>query len=166
MKTVFLLSLILLLIFVGCSSKFLINPDNNKDKLFLSRISTENNAVVTLMNRSKINVKNIDINPDTTKWLNLETKNIDCYKTSKIFSISFTKRWKGVFEGFGLGFLSGAVTGMTIGLASGNDPPGWFALTASEKALYLGLALGTVGGVLGIPIGALVGSKSIYYIEK
>lgn len=49
-----------------------------------------------------------------------------------------------------IGLGAGAATGALIGLVSGDDPPGWFAFTAEEKALGL--------GVIFAPVGALVGA--------
>ncbi|GEM_PF-5299391 len=37
--------------------------------------------------------------------------------------------------------LIGGAAGVLIGLASGDDPPGWFSMTAEEKALLLGGSL-------------------------
>jgi small nuclear ribonucleoprotein (snRNP)-like protein len=57
-------------------------------------------------------------------------------------------------QGLELGFLSGAATGGVIGLLSGDDEKGWFAMTAEEKAL-----LGALGfGILGMSIGGIAGA--------
>ena len=47
------------------------------------------------------------------------------------------------------GLLIGAGTGLVIGFASGDDPPGWYSMTAGEKASVGALILGMVGGILG-----------------
>lgn len=52
-------------------------------------------------------------------------------------------------RGAGYGALIGLGFGAIGGLISGDDPPGWFALTAGQKAIGY--------GILGIPVGALVG---------
>jgi hypothetical protein len=53
-----------------------------------------------------------------------------------------------------IGFVIGAATGAIAGFASGDDPPGFFALTAGEKALAVGLFGGAVGTITGLIIGA------------
>jgi hypothetical protein len=53
----------------------------------------------------------------------------------------------------GVGFLIGAGSGVLIGLASGDDEPGWFSFTAEEKAAMIGVGLGLTGGVVGLVIG-------------
>ena len=62
-------------------------------------------------------------------------------------------RWA---EGWARGLLIGGGAGAVIGLASGNDPPGFLSFTAPEKALVLGIA----GGVFGSTLGALIGAAS------
>lgn len=96
---------------------------------------------------------------------------------------SFTiKRKNSVLRGTLIGFGIGAVTGIIIGLASGDDPimsypdPGndpfglgtfvagihnAFAMTAGQKAVAGGLFLGTSGAVVGAIIGAVAKKKFI-----
>jgi hypothetical protein len=63
------------------------------------------------------------------------------------------KKSSKVLLGLGIGVLSGAAFGATLGLVSGDDT-GWFAFSAEEKA-----ALGAVGlGVLGLAIGGITGA--------
>jgi hypothetical protein len=64
-------------------------------------------------------------------------------------------RGAGALRGAGLGFLFGGLGGGVVGYASGDDDPGcWFCLTAKENAVLLGVALGTVGAVVGTAVGA------------
>jgi hypothetical protein len=60
-------------------------------------------------------------------------------------------------RGLGYGAGGGAVLGVVLGLASGDDPDScWlFCMTAGEKAALAGASLGIVGGVLGLVAGAL-----------
>jgi hypothetical protein len=91
---------------------------------------------------------------------------------------SFTLRRKGsVGRGALIGFCAGALTGVIIGLASGddkiqgpsdNDPWGIgaavsnaFAMTAGEKAVAGGILLGSTGAVVGMLIGAIAKKKFI-----
>lgn len=61
-------------------------------------------------------------------------------------------------KGLGMGTLVGAGTGAVLGLASGDDPPGFLAFTAGEKALVLGVFFGATGAVVGLIAGALTRS--------
>jgi hypothetical protein len=55
--------------------------------------------------------------------------------------------------GLGIGLLAGAASGAAIGHSGGDDKPGWWSLTAGQKA-SLG---GVTGGVLGALFGGLFG---------
>lgn len=59
------------------------------------------------------------------------------------------RRKASTVRGLGYGALIGFGIGAIAGLASGDDPSGWFAYTAEQKAI--------VAGVLGIPVGAVIG---------
>ncbi len=59
-------------------------------------------------------------------------------------------------EGAGIGLLVGAATGAIIGLASGDDEPGFITWTAEQKAGVGAVLLGGVGGVIGLIAGATI----------
>jgi hypothetical protein len=96
--------------------------------------------------------------------------------TENINSISF-KRKNSVLRGALIGLGVGALTGVIIGLASGDDPvepvpndpigaivvsfSNSFAMTAGEKAVAGGLALGVGGTIVGVIIGAIAHKKFI-----
>ena len=86
------------------------------------------------------------------------------------------KRKNSVLKGALIGFGVGAITGIVIGLASGDDPVytepvndpfsgiivainNSFAMTAGEKALWGGIGLGTSGAIIGTIIGAVAKKK-------
>lgn len=63
--------------------------------------------------------------------------------------------------GFGHGVLVGAGVGAAIGVASGlasgdDDPGGWFAMSAEQKALGGGILAGGAGGLIGGIVGLAV----------
>jgi len=65
-------------------------------------------------------------------------------------------------EGLGYGALSGIITGFLLGELSGDDPPcpsgAWFCwrYSAGDKASVGAIALGTLGGLLGLAAGATI----------
>jgi len=63
-------------------------------------------------------------------------------------------RGAGALQGAGLVGAIGALGGALMGYASGDDPDGWFALTAGEKAVISGGILGILGVGLGTALGA------------
>jgi hypothetical protein len=91
---------------------------------------------------------------------------------------SFTLRRKNsVGRGALIGFCAGALTGVIIGLASGddkiqgpsdNDPWGIgaavsnaFAMTAGQKAIAGGILLGSTGAVVGMLVGAIAKKRFV-----
>jgi hypothetical protein len=68
--------------------------------------------------------------------------------------VSFGRR-RYPLQGAGIGSLIGVTSGVLIGYASGDDPPGWFAFTAGEKAVLAGVGLGLTGLVVGTVVGLL-----------
>ena len=57
-------------------------------------------------------------------------------------------RGKGALMGAGIG----AGVGLLMGFLSGDDPPGWFAFTAGEKAVMLAVALAPIGVLVGLAV--------------
>jgi hypothetical protein len=76
------------------------------------------------------------------------------------------QRGRGALLGLGIGFLAGALGGAVAGLASGDDPPceGYCLLTLSAggKAVIGGVMFGSLGGLIGIVVGAGRGSRVVY----
>jgi hypothetical protein len=74
----------------------------------------------------------------------------------EIKSIQIAKKAK-FFQGLGLGFLAGGALGAAAGFLSGDDQPGWFSLTAEQKAVGGGLAFGVLGASIGGIAGVIKG---------
>ncbi len=58
-------------------------------------------------------------------------------------------------RGAGIGAASGALLGGIMGLADGDDEPGWFSATKEEKAVGGGVLLAIPGAVVGAGVGAI-----------
>ena len=83
---------------------------------------------------------------------NKDFRNIKFYEEPKwVEKPNWGKFWKGAMYGA----LIGASSCATIGLLSGDDKPGFFALTAGDKALMGALIGGIIGGLIGGLIAAL-----------
>ena len=81
--------------------------------------------------------------------LNLENGDLfSVYNYDQLRQVT-VRRKASTVRGLGYGALIGFGIGAIAGLASGDDPSGWFAYTAEQKAI--------VAGVLGIPVGAVIG---------
>lgn len=165
MKTLFFLFPIFIFTIFGCSTLYIIKPENPKETRLINELSKEYKSTVTLVNGKKNSSKNILITPDSTTWADALLNINNSVKTNKVYSVEIIKRWKGTWQGLGIGVLAGALGGAIIGFASGDDPPGWFSFFASEKALLNGFAFGVLGGLVGMSIGAVIGNENIYLIS-
>jgi len=94
--------------------------------------------------------------------LNLSENSIDIGDVSAITIINKSQFWSGL----GLGLAIGGGGGALIGLASGDDKPGWFSFTAGEKATILGLGFGAIGCVVGGIAGAIAGADETIKIRE
>jgi hypothetical protein len=91
--------------------------------------------------------------------------------SSEMRSFTTVSHGRGALEGLVLGGASGFALGIGIGLASGDDhcnPSSLclFQLSAGEKALIVGVALGTTGLALGALVGAVIGSHDAYELSS
>ncbi len=89
----------------------------------------------------------------------------------EIVKVTDVRRGQGAIEGLGIGALVGAGIGVVAGFASGDDKcdeESWCILTftAEEKAAFGGILLGMTGGLVGLIVGATMGSTYIYSNES
>jgi hypothetical protein len=119
---------------------------------------------ITLADGSTLMGKGPKIGPDSTFWYDPATNNKYTASTSEIEKIVTLKRGRGALEGLKYGAFIGCTAGLIVGavggapLYSGDDQYGPGSI----------LACGWVGafhaGVIGLPIGAIVGSKDEYIL--
>ena len=64
---------------------------------------------------------------------------------------------KGSLYGFTIGFVSGAV----VGANDGDDPPGWLAMSAGDKAMIAGVLFGVIGIGIGAVVGGIYGANHV-----
>jgi hypothetical protein len=79
------------------------------------------------------------------------------------------RRGRGAFEGFAATGGVGLVLGALIGYGSGDDHCTDFCIltfTAGEKAMILGTTMGLAGGLVGLIVGAALGSHFVYSNEN
>ena len=76
---------------------------------------------------------------------------------SEISAVRIVKKSR-AWPGLGYGALAGALVGGIAGLSGGDDEGGFFSLSAEEKAVFLGVFLGGVFGLIGLVVGAASGT--------
>ena len=84
-------------------------------------------------------------------FLSLEKKNnaLSAYNYDQLRQVTIRRKGS-TGRGVSYGALIGVGVGAVAGLALGNDPSGWLAYTAEEKALE--------GSIIALPVGALIGA--------
>lgn len=142
---------------------FLASIKTMDSRILKGRISAVNDSQLVLSKSIHSNYKPLPANEQQP----IPAENI------KSFSV---KRKNSVLKGALIGFGAGAVAGVIIGFASGDDPvitdpvydpfsaivvglSNSFAMTKEEKAVGGGIALGVTGAIVGTVIGALAKKK-------
>lgn len=123
----------------------------------VNRRARRRQARVTLADGTAYLADRLQMTRDATTWFDPATGAMYRITTASVADVGFRDGKRGTLRGLAIGMAAGALSGIVVGFASGDDPPDeWFAYTASEKALLGGLVL----GVLGAPVGAILGSAS------
>lgn len=165
MKPILIPFSLLILSFLGCVSSRHVENNPGYGYAIVNVRSQTGKAYIRLADGKKMKAFNIYMQSDSTSWTDPGTGNIMTIATQRIYSVSFKNRGRGALEGLGIGFLVGVVWGTVAGYALGDDPPNilYDRMSAGEKSIILGVGLGLFGGVIGLPIGAAIGSREVYY---
>jgi hypothetical protein len=118
------------------------------------------------------NVQLTALTDDSTSW-RAPSGDVVSVPTSEVIALRLETpdRGRGALEGFGLGLVAGAIGGgLFMGLVAGaedSDPDSGFVVVTPGEAIAIGAAgLGVVGGVVGLAVGAVRGSRTLYRIER
>ncbi len=150
---------------VGCTNTTVMNPSNFVACARLNKGADGRKTTLSLLDGREVNTDGLLLAPDSTSWFDARTDELRTVPTAEVVEVRFVKRGKGALEGLGIGLLTGALTGAVLGLADGDDPPGWFSMTAEQKAGLGAIGLGGLGGLIGPVVGAGVGHRDIYRFE-
>jgi hypothetical protein len=164
MRTLTLVLLAIIVAMSACAHTTSIDPMNTKQCGDLRRKTAHNVVKVALLNRTEQEAQCLLIGSDSTSWLDPGTHELKTVCTAEVMQVELVDRDKGMLEGLGIGLLTGALTGAAMGFADGDDPPGWFSITAGEKAAIGGLVLGGVGGLSGTFVGTVSGHREEFYL--
>ena len=139
--------------FIGCSQKHIVGSVGSPTFYSLKERALRQKGEVTLVDGQKYAAERIRLRPDSTSWINPEKQGVFTVETAKIYNVKLVDRGKGALQGAGTGFLSGFMFGTVLGIAVGQ--PGIGAVVG----LYF---FGPLGSLVGVPIGAIAGSKDIF----
>jgi len=142
----------------------------------INAVSKDRKGQIILVNGVGYTGRSFHLADDSTHWRDLNTNESQSISTSQIHAIAIKKSSRGAWEGFGLGLLAGAVSGVVIGLMSGDESAsgvlelgilriGPFPSSEGGNALGYGIVFGGLGGLVGLPIGAATGSKDKFVLQ-
>ncbi len=161
MKTVQATFLLLIVCLLGCTSTHRLRPAHEEDYVLLNNRAAQKHAMVTFVGGRKIRVDDLRMTADSTYW-NYSNK----IASAQIKEVRFISRGKGTLQGWGFGFLLGAVVGLaTIEGAPDEDCSGPNYGPCIDKTGWV-LLFGAGGAALGLPIGAMRGHRDVYVIEQ
>lgn len=154
----------------GCSRNIMVNPENADIHLLRIKQNGQKYSGTVLFHNGKlVSMKEFWASGDSVYFKDKNSDKNMKASMKDIDAIKFIMHGKGAMDGLCLGILVGGVSGFGIGLSAGDDPPSSgfqiMRLTAEEKGMISGVALGLVGGFVGIIGGAAVGSKENYVMS-
>ena len=128
----------------------------------LEQLSRRHPCTVRSIDGTKYKARFLLVDQDSTSWTHLESRTTQRIATHQIREIRFVRRGKGLVEGLGLGFITGACMGGAIGVMMGSSDDS-AATPPHEDFLFGAAALGIPMALIGGIIGPLSGSKDLYY---
>ncbi|UCF65816.1 MAG: hypothetical protein JSW33_08290 [bacterium] len=150
----------------GCSQHVWVTSKNsNQIRPAINKTGIKHTGIITLNDGKVLKVNKVHVEGDTISFIAGSLNETITISIEDIKELKFKRTGKGVVEGFFTGILTGGILGAVVGYAEGDDPPGWFSMTAGEKAAALGLGFGIIGGVAGLVGGAIHGSVDNYYFK-
>ncbi len=165
MQKLFVVLISIIVFFSSCSRHHtVVMRDSSAASAFNAKVNGKRTKIL-LNNGNSFSANNNRIIGDSLFWYERHSNYKNSASLTDVSRITTKNTGRGALEGLGLGLLGGIAFGAVIGFASGDDANDgdFFELSASEKAILLGVVFGTLGGVVGIPIGAANGSREVYH---
>jgi hypothetical protein len=156
--------LVIIVALLACAHTTAVDPANIDQCRDLREKTAHREATVALRSGMELEARCLFLRPDSTSWLDPHTHELKTVATADVVEVQMVHRGKGTLEGLGIGLLTGTLTGAVIGFADGDDPPGWFSMTAGQKAAMGGVAFGSLGGLAGTVAGAMNGHREEFYV--
>ncbi len=157
--------LVLFILLPACTHVRTANSDDRYAEI--NQRSEREPVTVWLTNGVRFRTERLHIASDVTTWYEYGTVEVQRFPTDEIARVEFKSRGRGALEGLGIGLVVGAITGFAFDFASGQqDEENIIQVDDLEEdvAIVLGVLWSSLGGLIGLPIGAVVGSKDVYPI--
>ncbi len=151
MKTFIALFLSFLILLTGCSSTHqVVYCMAIKEKV------EDENALIKLKSGEEIEGKIAEISVDSTFNKNMISRDNIIIPALEIKEIHINDHWNGALKGIGRGMLTGAILGVLGTVIGGGGQGASFAIVV--------LSIG--GGIVGLPIGLIVGQENNYIFSS
>ena len=159
MKAWFLFGLILSAV-TGCTSSYDVANEpvpiqhwpRTPDKYSFAQVNEDAKDqffTISTVHGEEIDATDLFIRGDSTSFLEPSVASGSTIATSSVETITIKKAWVGGLEGFGFGFIPGAVLGGVAGdHSSGEVEFAWY-----EGAVVVGTVTGVIGGIIGLIVG-------------
>ena len=167
MKAVIFMSLMLTVMFVGCTHNHTLRLSNSEDYELLNQRTSRKYPVVivTRMDGREQRSDMVRIDPDVTSWVDPQTKKTITVQTSEVSNVRYVSWNNGAAEGSIYGGLVCASLGILIAVAQPGDEKTLITNSANNKAIVAGIGSGLVGLFFGAIVGGSIGSKDVYHID-
>jgi hypothetical protein len=147
----------------ACSSSYVVSSsgeDTSVDEF--NKFAEGKEVEIILIDSKVITATDLYLSADSLYWFNPETKLKNGVAKSEISKVMFTDWGLGGLEGAGFGFLSGGALGVM--LVAGLEAVG----SELDDSAYTDgfVSIGIVGGLIGFPIGAIIGHTNEYEFQK
>ena len=166
MKNFFICLFCAVLLLSGCSQHIWVTTEN-KDEIIpvINKTGAKHAGILTLSDGKMLRVRDVHIEGEEISFITGSRNETIDLSLPDIKVLKFKSSAQGAAEGLFIGLLMGGVLGAVIGFAGGDDPLGWFSMTAGEKAAATGIGLGIIGGFSGLLGGAIHGRIEQYYFK-
>lgn len=168
MKTISFILIISIIHFISCSSTYTISHSKSAYDELNEELEGERGEII-LTNGDLVVGKNIKIWVDSLSCVESNSEAKMFIPTLDIKKIAITNHWRGAWDGFRYGALIGGVTGLIVGIAAGlpfdpeEDGGGWGGAKIGTLGLIFGIGINA--GLIGLPIGAIIGHTDKYVLN-
>jgi hypothetical protein len=149
----------------GCTHTHTVRPTYPGERAKLNDRNVRDKGTIVLQDGERLLGEGLHCREDSTVWRDVYSRERQIVPTPDLHEVRYNSKGKGAWEGTWMGAAIGLALGVVTGLSSGDDEDSYFNISAEGKAVLLGIAYGTIGGLTGLVIGAAKGRDDVYRID-
>lgn len=152
-----ILSLLVLAALTACSStKFVDRKSSHSTLSEIGRLAGGKMATLELVDNQTYYARDLSIDSDSVFWQDWQTGQLNIQPISNLKRIEIRSHSRGAIDGLAIGSGVGAFGGFMVLASIGSED---INVTRGEQGALGAIIFGGIGSVLGVSIGAAVGSK-------